>query len=148
MKMLLMVPFDVIDSVPAIREYLDTGSTENSQKKLQQELDENIARSKSIVDASVDAIIITDNKVLKITVLALIQLRDLSKYLIRPLNLCLAMTQEKSLERAFILLFLLKIKTWFFLRSWNKSIQPSLQLNPRKWLLRRKMDLHFLCIYR
>ena len=67
MKMLLMVPFDVIDSVPAIKEYLETGSTDNSQRKLKEELDENIARSKSIVDASVDAIVITDNKVIQST---------------------------------------------------------------------------------
>lgn len=63
MKMLLVIPLDVIDSVPAIKEYLDTGSTESSEKKLQEALDENIARSKSIVDASVDSIIILDNKV-------------------------------------------------------------------------------------
>jgi PAS domain S-box-containing protein len=58
--MLLMVPFDVIDSVPAISEYLETGKTEASRKKLQEALEENVARSKSIVDASVDAIIITN----------------------------------------------------------------------------------------
>lgn len=58
--MLLMVPFNVIDSVPAISEYLETGKSDSSRKKLQEALEENIARSKSIVDASVDAIIITN----------------------------------------------------------------------------------------
>lgn len=63
MKMLLMIPFDVTDSVPAIREYLETGNVEGSHKKLEEALAENMARSKSIVDASVDAIIITNDKV-------------------------------------------------------------------------------------
>ena len=64
MKMLLMIPMNVIDSVPAIKEYLETGSSVNSNKKLREASIETENRSKSIIDASVDAIIVTDSVVL------------------------------------------------------------------------------------
>ena len=63
MKMLLMIPLEVIDNVPAIKEYLETGQQENAKKKLAEELSENVARSRSIVDSSVDAIIVMNENV-------------------------------------------------------------------------------------
>eukprot|EP01116_Phalansterium_solitarium_P001068 TRINITY_DN10865_c0_g2_i1.p1 TRINITY_DN10865_c0_g2~~TRINITY_DN10865_c0_g2_i1.p1 ORF type:complete len:572 (+),score=132.18 TRINITY_DN10865_c0_g2_i1:166-1716(+) len=57
MKMLLMIPADVVDSVPAIREYLDTGKQEHAQQKLRDAYEESVARNESILNASIDAIV-------------------------------------------------------------------------------------------
>eukprot|EP01116_Phalansterium_solitarium_P002831 TRINITY_DN1311_c0_g1_i4.p1 TRINITY_DN1311_c0_g1~~TRINITY_DN1311_c0_g1_i4.p1 ORF type:complete len:1721 (+),score=538.54 TRINITY_DN1311_c0_g1_i4:169-5331(+) len=58
MKMLLMVPGDVINNVPALAEYLDTGKQENAQQKLKAALDEYVARNESILSSSVDGIVV------------------------------------------------------------------------------------------
>lgn len=58
MKMLLMIPVDVIDQVPAIRDYLETGSQENIQKKWKLTLEEVVSRNKTIIDGSIDAIVV------------------------------------------------------------------------------------------
>lgn len=63
MKMLLMIPLDIIDFVPAIKEYLDSGKQENAKKRLAEEMAENVVRSRSIVDSSVDAIVVTNETV-------------------------------------------------------------------------------------
>ena len=61
--MLLMVPLDVVDTLPALREYLETGSNSNSTKKLKQAAVETENRSKSIIDSSVDSIVVTNGQV-------------------------------------------------------------------------------------
>eukprot|EP01116_Phalansterium_solitarium_P005877 TRINITY_DN180_c0_g1_i6.p1 TRINITY_DN180_c0_g1~~TRINITY_DN180_c0_g1_i6.p1 ORF type:complete len:1582 (+),score=504.79 TRINITY_DN180_c0_g1_i6:156-4901(+) len=62
MKMLLMVPLDVVDSVPALLEFLDTGRQENAQQKLKDAFDEFVTRTESILDAAVDGIISMDEQ--------------------------------------------------------------------------------------
>eukprot|EP01116_Phalansterium_solitarium_P002828 TRINITY_DN1311_c0_g1_i1.p1 TRINITY_DN1311_c0_g1~~TRINITY_DN1311_c0_g1_i1.p1 ORF type:complete len:703 (+),score=229.25 TRINITY_DN1311_c0_g1_i1:235-2343(+) len=58
MKMLLMVPGEVIVTVPALVEYLETGKQENAQQKLKEILDEYMARNESIIKSSVDGIVV------------------------------------------------------------------------------------------
>ncbi len=53
---------DIIDSMPAIKEYLETGKQEEAEKKMQNELEVTAARNKSILEAAVDAIIVTNTK--------------------------------------------------------------------------------------
>eukprot|EP01116_Phalansterium_solitarium_P017036 TRINITY_DN4101_c0_g5_i1.p1 TRINITY_DN4101_c0_g5~~TRINITY_DN4101_c0_g5_i1.p1 ORF type:complete len:1724 (+),score=505.03 TRINITY_DN4101_c0_g5_i1:87-5258(+) len=60
MKMLLMIPVNVIDQVPAIKEYLDTGRQENAQMRLKDAYEEAVARTQSILNASVDGIIVVN----------------------------------------------------------------------------------------
>eukprot|EP01116_Phalansterium_solitarium_P017031 TRINITY_DN4101_c0_g1_i5.p1 TRINITY_DN4101_c0_g1~~TRINITY_DN4101_c0_g1_i5.p1 ORF type:complete len:1760 (+),score=718.95 TRINITY_DN4101_c0_g1_i5:237-5516(+) len=60
MKMLLMIPVNVIDSVPAIREYLDTGRQENAQMRLKDAYEEAVARTQSILNACVDGIVVVN----------------------------------------------------------------------------------------
>src|SRR5688572_27363029 len=50
MKMLLMIPTDLIEQVPTIKDFLETGEQENTEQKLKYALDQNIARSKSIIN--------------------------------------------------------------------------------------------------
>ena len=60
--MMLLIPSDVIDSLPAVKEYLETGSTNNSQSKLKHTMIEIENRSKSIIDSSIDSIVVTNEK--------------------------------------------------------------------------------------
>eukprot|EP01116_Phalansterium_solitarium_P000228 TRINITY_DN10134_c0_g2_i1.p1 TRINITY_DN10134_c0_g2~~TRINITY_DN10134_c0_g2_i1.p1 ORF type:complete len:1502 (-),score=473.50 TRINITY_DN10134_c0_g2_i1:59-4564(-) len=58
MRMLLMIPIDVIDNVPAIREYLDSGRQDSAQERLKDALEQSVARNTAIISASVDGIIV------------------------------------------------------------------------------------------
>lgn len=63
MKMLLMIPIDVIDSVPAIKEYLENGTQlTNKGKKWKAALEESVARNKAVIDACTDAVVVIDTK--------------------------------------------------------------------------------------
>lgn len=57
MKMLLMIPMEVIDSVTAIKEYLEGGESVSSEKKMQGVLEETAARNRTVMEAAVDAIV-------------------------------------------------------------------------------------------
>lgn len=57
MKMLLMIPMDVMDSVAALRDYLDSNEQQTAEKKLHDALEVSVARNRSIMEAAVDAII-------------------------------------------------------------------------------------------
>lgn len=61
MKMLLMIPMEVIDTVPAIKEYLEMGVRKNSQQKWKGVLEETLARNRAILEASVDAIVVINS---------------------------------------------------------------------------------------
>jgi hypothetical protein len=61
--MLLMVPMDAVDALPALRDFLETGSNTASNKKLKQSIAESENRSKSIIDSSVDSIVVTNGQV-------------------------------------------------------------------------------------
>ena len=47
-RMLLMLPMSVIDSVPAIKEYLESGKSDNADKKMREAYEESVARSKFV----------------------------------------------------------------------------------------------------
>lgn len=57
MKMLLMIPMDVIESVPAIREYLDSDSNSERSNRWKTALAEMIQRNQQALDASADAML-------------------------------------------------------------------------------------------
>lgn len=60
MKMLLMIPIDVIESVASIREYLEGETKGQKDVKWKDSLELLSTRNKAALDASADAIIITD----------------------------------------------------------------------------------------
>eukprot|EP00741_Cyanophora_paradoxa_P013991 tig00020723_g13506.t1 len=56
LSMLLMIPPSVIEKIPAVRDYISTGES----RSVQSMLDDNRAKTKSILEAASDAIIVCD----------------------------------------------------------------------------------------
>ena len=62
MKMLLMFPTGVIESVPAIREFLSSGYRQKSNKNVKDALQESEERNRSILAASEDSILVLNEE--------------------------------------------------------------------------------------
>lgn len=59
--MLLMIPVDVIDSVPAVKDFLEDEDIDKSNAKWKLALEEISSRNKSALDKSVSAILFADS---------------------------------------------------------------------------------------
>eukprot|EP01116_Phalansterium_solitarium_P017037 TRINITY_DN4101_c1_g1_i1.p1 TRINITY_DN4101_c1_g1~~TRINITY_DN4101_c1_g1_i1.p1 ORF type:complete len:1696 (-),score=422.37 TRINITY_DN4101_c1_g1_i1:277-5364(-) len=57
-RMLLMIPVDVIDATATLRDYLCSTKVASSQERLRSAFEESVARHQSILNSSVDAIVV------------------------------------------------------------------------------------------